>query len=162
SLKWAVMPGLQGDFMTLRCAAREACRIVCTFVFAAGMSSAWAQALGIITGAVTDPSGSAVPRARVTATERGTGFERSITTDDTGRYTVPSLRPTEYLLTVEASGFAKYVQRSIALIADQTATIDVQLKVGSVADTMTVSATAADAPLVDSATPTLTEVVGNT
>ena len=92
-------------------------------------TQARAQALGVITGTVTDPSGAAVPRAHITATETGTGFERSITTDDTGRYTLPSLRPTEYSLTVEASGFAKYVQRSVRLLADQTATIDVQLKV---------------------------------
>jgi hypothetical protein len=121
-----------------------------------------AQALGVMTGSVTDPSGAAVPIARITATETGTGFERSIATDDTGHYTLPSLRPTEYSLTVEASGFAKYIQRNVRLIADQTATIDVQLKVGSTAETMTVSAIAADAPLVDAATPTLTEVVGNT
>ena len=50
---------------------------------------------------MTDPSGAAVPRARVTATEIGTGFERSIATDDSGRYTVPSLRPTEYSLAIE-------------------------------------------------------------
>src|SRR5579863_8217717 len=86
------------------------------------VSTAAAQALGVITGAVTDPSGAAVPRARVTATETGTGFERSITTDDSGRFTVPSLRPTEYSLTVEASGFAKYAQKSVTLVADQTAT----------------------------------------
>jgi hypothetical protein len=125
-------------------------------------TSARAQALGSITGNVIDPSGAAIPRARITATETGTGFERSMTTDETGHYTVPSLRPTEYSLTVEASGFTKFVQQSVRLVADQTATIDVQLRVGSTAETMTVSATGADAPLVDAATPTLTEVVGNT
>ncbi len=75
-------------------------------------TAARAQALGVITGSVTDPSGAAIPRAHVTATETGTGFERSIATDDTGHYTVPSLRPTEYSLTVEASGFSKYVQKT--------------------------------------------------
>src|SRR5207248_11641574 len=122
-------------------------------------TAARGQALGLITGSVTDPSGAAIPRAHVTAIETGTGFERSIATDDTGRYTVPSLRPTEYSLTVEASGFSKYVQKNIRLIADQTATIDAQLKVGSTSDTLTVTASAVDAPLVDAATPTLTEVV---
>src|SRR5437899_2068441 len=126
--------------------------IVCTLLLLAAClcvvsTPAHAQALGVITGTVTDPSGAAIPRARVTATETGTGFERSITTDDTGRYTVPSLRPTEYSLTVEASGFAKYFQKSVRLIADQTATIDVQLKVGATTETMTVTATGADAPL---------------
>src|SRR6266700_2858476 len=131
------------SFLLLAC-----CVCVCS-------TTARPQALGVITGSVTDPSGAAIPRARVTATETGTGFERSITTDDTGRYTVPSLRPTEYSLTVEASGFAKYFQKNIRLVADQTATIDVQLKVGSTAETMTVSDVGADAPLVDAVTPTL-------
>jgi Carboxypeptidase regulatory-like domain len=89
-----------------------------------------AQALGVMTGSVTDPSGAAVTKARVTATETGTGFERSIATDDAGHYTLPSLRPTEYSLTVEASGFAKYIQRNVRLIADQTATIDDRLATG--------------------------------
>src|SRR5260221_11381008 len=106
--------------------------------------------------------GSAKHEYNDSATEIGTGFERSMATDDTGPYTVTSLRPTEYSLTVEGSGFAKYFQKNVRLIADQTATIDVQLKVGSTSDTMTVSASAVDAPLVDAATPTLTEVVGNT
>ncbi len=84
---------------------------VCTLFVLVVSSVAHAQALGVITGSVTDPSGAAVPRAHITAIETGTGFERSITTDDTGRYTVPSLRPTEYSLTVEAPGFSKYFQK---------------------------------------------------
>src|SRR6266498_1174469 len=120
----------------LRCAGQRACQIVCTLLLLAGWlcvasTAARAQALGVITGSVTDASGAAMPRAQVTATETGTGFERSITTDDSGHYTLPSLRPTEYSLTVQASGFASYVQKNVRLIADQTATIDVQLKVGS-------------------------------
>src|SRR5258708_3524704 len=66
--------------------------------------AARAQALGAITGTITDPSGAAVPRAKVTATESETSFARAITSDDTGHFTLPSLRPTEYTLTVEATG----------------------------------------------------------
>lgn len=120
-----------------------------------------AQALGAITGTVTDASGAAVPKAKVTATEIGTGFERSIFSDDTGHYTVPSLRPTDYNLTVEAPGFRKFIRSNITLIADQTATLQVQLEVGAVSDTVTISASAASV-LVDVATPTLTDVVGTT
>src|SRR5580704_6374437 len=143
-----------------RCAA---CIMICLAVCVGAISPrAHAQALGAITGAVTDRSGAAVPRAKVTATETETSFARSITCDDTGHYTVPSLRPTDYTLAVEATGFDRFVQQNIRLVADQTATIDVQLKIGSTAETMTVSATGSSAPLVDAATPTLTEVVGTT
>src|SRR5581483_7813859 len=121
-----------------------------------------AQALGTITGTITDPTGAAVPRAKVTATESETSFARTIMSDETGHYALPSLRPTDYTLTVEAQGFDKFIQQKVVLIADQTATIDVQLKVGATTETMTVSATGSSAPLVDAATPTLTEVVGTT
>src|SRR5215467_11052008 len=100
----------------------------------ATITAAHAQALGAITGAITDPSGAAVPRAKVTATESETSFARSITSDDTGHFTLPSLRPTEYTLNVEATGFEKYVQQRIVLVADQTATIAVQLRIGSTAE----------------------------
>src|SRR5207302_4892504 len=76
-------------------------------------NTARAQALGAITGTIQDPSGAAVPRAKVTATESETSFARTITSDDTGHYTLPSLRPAAYTLTVEATGFDKYVQRNI-------------------------------------------------
>src|ERR1051326_8118627 len=124
--------------------------------------TAHAQALGSITGLVTDPSGAAVPFAKVTATESETNFTRSITADDTGHYTVPMLRPADYTLSIEAPGFDKFVQQNIRLIADQTATIDAQLKVGTGVERVTVSATASTAPMTDAATPTLTDVVGTT
>jgi len=126
----------------------------------ATIAAAHAQALGAITGTITDPSGAAIPKAKVTATESETSFSRTITSDDTGHYTVPSLRPTDYTLTVEAIGFERYVQTKIGLVADQTATIDVQLRIGSTAEALSVSATASTAPLIDAATPTLTDVVG--
>src|SRR5262252_2891192 len=122
--------------------------------------AAHAQDLGAITGSITDPSGAAIPKAKVTATESETSFSRTITSDDTGHYTLPSLRPTDYTLTVEATGFERYVQTKIGLVADQTATIDVQLRIGSTAETLSVSANASTAPLIDAATPTLTDVVG--
>src|SRR5215469_11359930 len=91
--------------------------------------AASAQALGAITGVVTDATGAAVPRATVTATEVGTGFERTIFSDEAGRYTLPSLRPTEYSLTVEGPGFRKFVLKNIPLIPDQTATVPIRLEV---------------------------------
>lgn len=120
-----------------------------------------AQALGAITGTITDASGAAVPKARVTAKEVGTGFERSIFSDDSGYYTVPSLRPTNYELTVEAPGFRKFIRSNITLIADQTASVQVVLEIGALTDSVTVSASAS-AVMVDVATPTLTDVVGTT
>jgi hypothetical protein len=122
-------------------------------------TTARAQALGAITGTVTDGSGAPIPSAYVTATEAGTGFERSMLTDETGHYTVPNLRPTQYNLTVEAGGFRRFVENGIKLEADQTATLQVRLEVGAASDSITVTASGS-AVQVDVATPTLTEVVG--
>jgi hypothetical protein len=145
------------------CWWRFACAvIILAACLGAVKTTARAQALGAITGTVADPSGAAVPKAKVTATESETSFARSIASDDSGHYTLPSLRPTDYTLTVEAAGFDRYVQHNIRLVADQTATIDVRLKVGSTVESIVVSAGASSAPLVDAATPTLTEVVGTT
>ena len=44
------------------------------------------QGLGSIVGAVTDQAGAVIPNAKVTATEVGTGFSRTATTDTEGRY----------------------------------------------------------------------------
>src|ERR1044071_5077871 len=140
---------------------RHSFTIVCTTTLFAALAaftgSAHAQALGAITGTVTDPSGAGVPKAKVTATEVETSFARSITSDDSGHYTLPSLRPTAYTLAIEAAGFDRYVQQNIVLVADQTATIDVQLRVGATTESVTITAGASTAPLGDSATPPLTD-----
>src|SRR5262245_46634791 len=81
---------------------------------------AHAQGLGTISGTVTDPSGAVLPSANVTVTEVGTGLSRSAVTDANGGYVIPSLRPADYLLTVEAPDFRKFVQRGIVLLADQS------------------------------------------
>src|SRR5579863_6843799 len=67
---------------------------------------AHAQGLGSIVGRVTDPAGSAVAGAQVTATQEGTGFSRSAVTDADGLYVIPSLQPATYNVSVEAKGFS--------------------------------------------------------
>ncbi len=99
-------------FASLRRVHHFLCHAGCLAVFLGSLCAvdARAQALGAITGTVSDPSGAAVPNAKVTATETGTTFERSITADAAGRYTIPSLRPTGYTLAVETPGFRKFAQ----------------------------------------------------
>jgi hypothetical protein len=60
-----------------------------------------AQGLGEFVGTVADPSGAVIAGAKVTATEVGTGFARSVNTSVEGFYTIQSLRPSNYTLTVE-------------------------------------------------------------
>src|SRR4051794_31226094 len=100
--------------MNTHVSPRIVCAAIALFAVIGVMPQvARAQALGAITGVVTDSTGASIPKAKVTATEIGTGFERSILSDDAGHYTVPNLRPTEYNLSVEAAGFRRYVRNNI-------------------------------------------------
>src|SRR5690242_21695942 len=70
---------------------------------------------GAISGFVSDPSGSAVPNASVTVTQVETGVSTGGRSDAAGLYNITHLLPGEYTLTVEASGFKRFVQKHIAL-----------------------------------------------
>src|SRR5260370_11570454 len=58
-----------------------------------------------IIGQVSDASGAAVPSATVTVTNKETGLRRSASTDDSGRFNFPQLKPGAYSVKVEAEGF---------------------------------------------------------
>ena len=60
-----------------------------------------------IVGQVTDTSSAVVPGATVTITNRDTGLERSLKTDDTGRFNFPQLKPGTYLVKAEAQGSSR-------------------------------------------------------
>src|SRR2546423_770932 len=73
------------------------------------------QSSGAIQGTVTDSGGAVVPNAKVTVRNTGTGLERVVQTDNAGDYSVPSLPPGTYSVTVEASGLQKQVIQKIDL-----------------------------------------------
>jgi hypothetical protein len=115
-----------------------------------------AQGLGSMTGRVTDPAGASVAGAEVTATQEGTGFSRSATTDSEGLYVIPALRPATYTLTVEAKGFSTSKESGITLLADQTLTVNVSVKLGVTTEIVTVTTSALQ---VDTGTSTLKQVI---
>lgn len=92
-----------------------------------------------ITGTVTDQKGAAVPGATVIAkdTERGTVWTAQ--TNEAGVYNLLRLPVGTYDLKVEAKGFQTAVHEPFALVLNQTARIDVQVKVGSVTETVEVT-----------------------
>ena len=100
---------------------------------------------GEIIGAVTDPSGAAVPGAQVTGECAATGAKRSITTNDTGSYRLTSLPPCVYKISVVAQGFKTDVRQAEVQVGI-TLKADFQLQVGQKAETVTVEAAT---PLVD-------------
>jgi hypothetical protein len=127
--------------------------LFCLFAFS---GTAYAQGFGSIVGNVTDPSGSVIANARVTVTERGTGFARTAVTDAEGHYVLTSLRPAQYDLSIEAAGFRTFSQKGLTLLADQALTVNVTAQVGTKEEVVNVTG---DAIQVDTSTPTLKQVI---
>src|SRR5262249_31477570 len=96
--------------------------------------SSQAPEFGKIVGDVTAPSGAVIVNATVTVTQVGKGFTRTANTDSSGHYTLDSLRPAEYEMTVAATGFSTYNEKSLTLLADQTLTANVMMAVGPVSE----------------------------
>ncbi|HEY3439124.1 MAG TPA: carboxypeptidase regulatory-like domain-containing protein [Paludibaculum sp.] len=96
-----------------------------------------------ISGHVYDASGGAVPGAKVQATNVANNESNTATTDSSGSYSVPFLRPGGYKLSVVAAGFKQYNRENLTLQVGQIAGIDITLEVGAVTDSINVTAEAA-------------------
>ena len=104
---------------------------------------AFAQtATGTLQGVVTDASGAAVADAKVTVENQRTNVKQSLVTNGEGRFVQPFLVPSEYRLTVEKSGFQKYLSNDIKVDVQQTVGVDVALKLGEVTSTVEVTSSA--------------------
>jgi hypothetical protein len=101
---------------------------------------------GTIEGTVKDEQGAFLPGVTVTVTNTDTGDQRIVVTNEGGLYRAPLLTLGTYRLAAELQGFKKFEQSGVTLRAGQTAVIDIALSVGTVAETITVTA---DAPVVD-------------
>src|SRR3989475_11777100 len=110
-----------------------------------------------LSGTITDPTGAAIPEASVTATKVATGAATKTTTDGAGNYSIPSLPPGIYKLTVEKTGFKATVLSGIQLLVNQQAVVNAQLQVGQVTTAIEVSSAA---PLVETTTASVGTVIG--
>lgn len=106
-----------------------------------------ATAQSAISGDVTDSSGAILPGVTVEAASPALIEKvRSVTTDSQGRYNLVDLRPGTYSVTFTLPGFRSIVREGVSLPANFVATIDAQLQVGGLEESITVSG---GAPLVD-------------
>jgi hypothetical protein len=109
----------------------------------------WAGEGGSLLGSVTDPSGTAVPGARITATQTATAVMQTISTDGRGFYAFQSLPVGRYDVEVDASGFKPIRRTGIAIDVDSKVVVDARLEIGERTETMTVSASAAHVETAD-------------
>jgi hypothetical protein len=115
-----------------------------------------AQSTGTISGFVTDPSGSAVPGAKITATLTGQNIQRTVESDADGSYVLNALPPGEYSLSAEKTGFERTLITQATLTVNQNLRADFKLQVGQISEAVTVTG---QAPLVDTRSGTLSGLV---
>ena len=124
--------------VALRGHARRLSRILTVACLLSG-ACLWAGPGGSISGTVRDPSGAVVPHARITATETSTHVSQTESTDAGGFYSFLSLPVGNYNVHAEAPGFGSYLRTNVVLDADGKAVVAATLRIGSVAEELTVS-----------------------
>jgi hypothetical protein len=116
------------------------CIIAVCLALGIGVNTASGQAVfGSIIGSVTDPQGNAVAGAKVTVTSTTKNFTYDTTTNESGNYSVTHLIPDTYKVHIEATGFQTTEIPSVVLNADAAATVNAQLVVGAVTQTVEVT-----------------------
>ncbi|MEW5984551.1 MAG: TonB-dependent receptor [Acidobacteriota bacterium] len=105
----------------------------------------------VLNGTVTDATGGVLPGVTVTATNEATGNTFMAVTDEGGRYRIP-VRTGAFRLVCELAGFATVSRTGVRVLVGQTVTINLQMTVSGVAETVTVTG---ETPLVDTTTSAL-------
>jgi len=121
-----------------RFAVNVALLFACTLAFT---TLSQAQFRGSLRGTVTDPQGAAVPGATVTLVDTATNKTLVSTSDPNGIYQFNALPPDPFRLTVERDGFKKKVLEHVQIIPEQLNALDLQMEIGTVQQSVTVSAT---------------------
>src|SRR5687767_8857820 len=96
---------------------------------------------GLINGTVTDSSGAAVPEANVVATNRATNITLTTQTTSSGDFTIAAMPVGTYNLRIEKQGFKAAVRSDVIISAGGSITVNAQLEVGAVSESVQVAAT---------------------
>jgi Carboxypeptidase regulatory-like domain len=115
--------------------------ILAVFAMAVPVVMAQSTTTGDITGTITDPSGAVVSGADVTLKSATEGTTTKTTTNQTGAYRFPLLKPGEYKLTISQKGF-KSVSQTVPVALGQVVTANMTLELGSESETVEVTGAA--------------------
>ena len=116
---------------------------VCAVLALSGTT--YAQEAGL-SGTVTDATDALMPGVTVTVVHAATGNTFSAVTDGEGRYRLPPLRPGDYKVTAELTGFATIIYERIELLVGQQSVTNFKMTVSTLQETVTVKS---EAPLID-------------
>lgn len=124
-------------------------KAIFALLFLACASFAQTTGTATLVGTITDNTGAVVPGAAINIVDIETQFVHNSLTGAEGNYYLPNLKPGTYRMTVEASGFKKYVREGLILRTSEQPRLDVQLEVGAVTESINVAGTA---PLLETET----------
>src|SRR3954447_24438354 len=117
-----------------------------------------ASAAAALNGTVRDSSGAVVPGAKVVLKSTATGFTQTTKSNGTGNYSLVNIAPGNYVVTVSMTGFSNGQSAAFDLSVNQTATINFDLRAGTVDTTVTISAAAVQ---IETSTAELGTVIGS-
>ena len=101
---------------------------------------------GGLRGVVKDAQG-VIPGVTVTLLNDATGVARETVTNESGEYSFPAVEPATYTVKVAVQGFRSFERQGVRISTQQFVGLDVVLEVGTLSETITVTA---DAPLIES------------
>lgn len=114
------------------------------------------DARGTLLGQVTDASGSGVPSAQVRIVNTATGVTASAATNESGRYFLPYLAGGTYTVSVEQSGFKKFIREGVQIRIGDSVELNIALEIGNVSESVQVTA---ETPLLGTTDSSLGQVV---
>jgi outer membrane receptor protein involved in Fe transport len=123
--------------------------VVLALFLACAAAPAYAQVsatTGAINGKVSDATGGVLPGVTVTVTSPAMQGTRTAVTDDSGDFRFPAVPPGDYRITYELTGFGTVVREGVRVGLGFTATVNAEMKVASLQETVTVSG---ESPVVD-------------
>ena len=122
---------------------RQCCGVLALLALLVAGPRADAQvSLASVTGVVADAAEAVIPSASVVIKNVETGIETAAETNETGYYTLLSLVPGSYELHVSSDGFRRFVRAGLELETGQNLRLDVELEIGALTESVTVTSAA--------------------
>jgi hypothetical protein len=112
--------------------------LLCLAIFTT-LAMGQAARTATLVGTVTDPTGAVIPGAKLTITNTETSTASNGSTNAEGAYYIPYLAVGSYELTVEATGFKKFIQKGITLRAAEVPKVDVKLEIGAASQSVEIT-----------------------
>ncbi|HEX7363107.1 MAG TPA: TonB-dependent receptor [Bryobacteraceae bacterium] len=125
-------------------------------VFFLSAGALLAQQTASVSGTVTDPSGAAVPGAKVIITNTATDVSRTVLTSSRGVYSIPAVNSGVYNVTASAKGFKAFSEQGVRVDVGAKLSLDLHLQLGATSQTVTVEAAAAH---LETANATVSDVI---